>query len=401
MSRAPGNLAIGKRAMASGGAGAVLTLFTLTAWFIWPREAVRSYLFAYVFWLNVSLGALGWLMLSHVTGGSWGATTRRLNEAAAGVLPAMTLLGLPLVLGAGYLYGWADPGVWQKNPILLHRRPWFSMPWVAGRAVVAFAAWTYLWLMLRRLSVAQHGASAEEQLRLAQRMRSLSAVGLVVLFASVSLLSVDWIMSLEAHWISSIFGLIVMMGQATSAMAVLILVLYWLERRGQIEKLPADRVHDLGKLLLTSVVLWAYMAFSQYLIQWIGHTQEDIRWYLQRLHGGWSWVAAALCVFGLGVPLTLLLSRPLKRSLASLAIVAAWVFATRILDVLWTIAPSGHHGEVGGVWWTDLTAILGLGGIWIAVFGWLLSRSPLEVPTYLTSGANITGMVRKDVARAG
>ena len=381
--------------------GGGLIVLLLIAAIFWPHALMRSYLFAYVFWLNISLGSLGWLMLSHVTGGAWGRTTRRYTEAAAGVLPLLAILGVPLIFAASHLYAWADPTEWQVDPVLMYRRPWISTPWVAGRAAVAFALWIGLWTILRRASVAQDRTSdSAEQLRLGQQMRTVGSVGLPVLFATVFLLSVDWIMALEPHWISSVFGLVILMGQATGALSLTILSLYVVERLTGRSVASPDRVHDLGKLLLTSVVLWAYMNFSQYLIQWMGQTQEDIHWYVHRLHGAWSWVGAAQCALGLGVPLLLLLSKPLKRSLKSLALVVAWVFVMRVVDVLWTIAPSGTHGEVGSVYWSDLPAWLGFAGLWLAAFTWHLSRAWLRPLAFLTSGANVTGIVVEGGARA-
>ena len=227
-------------------------------------------------------------------------------------------------------------------------------------------------------------------LTVGQRMRTVSQGGCVVLFLVVELLAVDFIMSLEPHWISSIFGLLILCGQTTGAMALVILAMYDIERQsvktGGRPVASPDRVHDMGKLLMTSLILWAYMNFFQYLVQYMGDTQEDVRWYAHHLHGGWSWVAAGLCVFHLGVPLLLLLSKPLKRSLASLAVVAGWIFGMRIVDILWTVAASGPHGGVP-------VAFLGIGGLVAGLFYWNLSRVSIRTAAYLTSGANVTGVV--------
>ena len=381
-------------AVVSAVGGAVVYAVMLLAAVWWPHAVVRSCLFAGVFWLNVSIGALGWLMLAHTTGGAWGRTTRRVAEAAALTLPIAAVCCVPVLVGAAHLYAWADAGEWYDDPVLLHRRPWMAWPWVGGRAIVILGIFAGLSVVLRRLSLTQDRATeSDEVLTLGRRMRTLSQGGLVVLFVGVFLLSADWIMSLEPHYISSIFGLITLMGQAASAVAAMIVGLWVLEHFGKRPLVPADRVHDLGKLLLTSVVLWAYMSFAQYLVQWMGHTQEDVRWYVRRLHGGWSWVAAALCVLHLGVPLLALLSRPLKRSLSSLAVIAGWVFVMRAVDVLWTIAPSSPGESVGSIYITDAVAWLAIGGIWVGVATWHLLRAPLAASAYLTSGANVTGAV--------
>lgn len=381
-------------AVLAAAGGAVLYAGLLVAAIVWPYAVLRSYLFAGVFWTNVSVGALGWLLLSHTTGGAWGRTIRRPAEAMAVALPVVAALALPVLLGAGHVYAWADAARWGDDPILLHRRPWVSWPWVAGRTAVIVAGFTVLAVVLRRLSVAQDRSTNEAEIfGIGQRMRAISQGGLVAVFVGVFLLSADWVMSLEPHYISSIFGLVTLMGQAASAIAAIIVGLWTIEHFGRRSLVPADRVHDLGKLLLTSVVLWAYMAFAQYLVQWMGHTQEDIRWYTRRLHGGWSWVAASLCVLHLGVPLLALLSRPLKRSLSSLAVVAAWVFVMRGVDVLWTIAPSAPGDEVGTAYISDPAAWLAVGGIWIGTVTWLMRRAPLAASAYLTSGANVTGVV--------
>ena len=378
--------------------GAVLTVGLLAAAFVWPHGVLRSYLFGYVFFLNLALGSLGWLTLGHVTGGAWGRSTRRYFEAMAGTLPLLAVLGLPLIVGASHLYAWADADALLHDPIIAHRAPWSTEGGVAVRAVLAFAAMIAFSQTLRRLSLKQDAASDPDSiLTLGQRMRTLSQAGCCVLFVAVELLSVDFIMALEPHWISSIFGLLILCGQTTGAMALVILAVYDIERQSENKGLrpilTPDRVHDLGKLLMTSLILWAYMNFFQYLVQYMGDTQEDVKWYVHHLHGWWSWAAAGLCVFHLGVPLLLLLSKPLKRSLRSLAAVAGWIFVMRVVDILWTVAASGPHGSVGGVYVGDPVAFLGIGGLVIGLFYWNLSRVSIRTRAYLTSGANVTGVV--------
>jgi hypothetical protein len=203
-------------------------------------------------------------------------------------------------------------------------------------------------------------------------MQMTSAVGLVAYGLTMTFASFDWLMSLEPHWFSTIYGVLIMGGQALTAWAALIVVLVWLSRRPPLDALVMpDHFHDLANLMLAFVMLWAYFAFSQYLIIWSGNLPEEIAWYLHRLQTGWRFIGAMLVVFHFAVPFLLLLSRAVKRDPQMLVQVAAGILVMRVVDLFWLIAPEFHRNGIA-ISWMDITLLLSLASIWIGCFIWQL-----------------------------
>jgi hypothetical protein len=323
-------------------------------------------------------------MLHHLTGGIWGVPSRRLAEAAAATLPLMALLFIPIAIAmlTGHLYPWAKPDEYAQDAVLRHRRELpvlgFSTTWVLARAAVYFAVWSLLAWRLRNISLKEDGA--------AHNAGSLSGAGSVLYFITVSLAASDWVMSREAHYYSSVFGFITVAAQSVAGLCFVIVILALLADRPPLLTAARPRaLHDLGNLLLTCVVLWAYVSFAQLLVNWIGNTQEDVTWYVHRSHGGWRLVTIALIVLHFFVPFVLLLLQPTKRNLLPLARLAAGLLVLRLIDVLWLVAPSSPTEYAGGLYWTDLFAPIGVGGVWLAAFLWMLRRAPLVVPGLIES----------------
>ncbi|HUG53662.1 MAG TPA: hypothetical protein VMR21_08670 [Vicinamibacteria bacterium] len=366
-------------ALVAGGVGALAlglgAFFNLDHFF-------RSYLFAYLFWAGVGIGCLSILMIHHLTGGIWGLVIRRPLEAGARTLrPAFAILFLPLLLGLPRLYVWARPEAVRADPILQMKEPYLNVPFFIARAVFYFAVWMVLAHLLSRWSLE---LDREGSLRVARRLRSLAGGGLLLMGFTITFSAVDWGMSLNPHWFSTIYGILYMVGQVLSAMALMIVVLARLSATGAMAAVARPgAVHDLGKLLLAFVMLWAYVNVSQFLIIWSANLPEEIPFYIQRLDGGWKWVGAALVVFHFALPFLLLLSRDLKRNARLLGAVAAGVFAVRILDLFWLVAPDlqggahGGHGAGLSVHWMDVAALLALGGAWVLVFLRELAAAPL------------------------
>ena len=342
----------------------------------------RSYLFAYLFWVGVGIGCLSILMIHHLTGGIWGLVIRRPLEAGARTLrPAFAILFLPLLLGLPRIYVWARPEAVSADHVLQLKQPYLNVPFFVARAAFYFVVWMVLAHLLSRWSLELDGGGS---LRVARRLRSLAGGGLLLMGLTITFSAVDWGMSLNPHWFSTIYGILFMVGQVLSAMALMIVVLAGLSGGGPLSAVARpSAVHDLGKLLLAFVMLWAYVNVSQFLIIWAADLPEETPFYIQRLQGGWKWMGAALVVFHFALPFLLLLSRDLKRSARMLGTVAAGVFVVRVLDLFWLVAPDlqtgGHGGHGGGfsVHWMDLAALLALGGAWVLVFLRELAAAPL------------------------
>ena len=342
--------------------------------FFAPAQFFRSYLFAFLFWTGVALGCMAVAMLHHVTGGAWGLPIRRPLESGTRTLPLMFLLFLPIVLGARKIYEWADPVAVSHDPILRHKSVYLNVPFFTGRALLYFAAWIAFAYYLNRWSLEQDSTGDRP---IARRLQVLSSVGLVAYGLTVTFASIDWGMSLEPHWFSTMYGVLFIAGQALTAFAFAIVVLVLLAGTPPLSGYVGQRhYHDLGKLMLAFVMFWAYVSFSQYLIIWAGNLPEEVPWYLRRLQGGWGWIAGAILVFHFVLPFLLLLPATANRNPRVLAAVAGLVVFMRLVDVFWLTQPA-LAGPRFRLHWMDLLAPIGVGGLWLAMFLWQLGKRPL------------------------
>ena len=368
-----------KRSLAVGLVAAVLCAGGAL---IFPPSFFRAYLSAYIFWVGIPVGCLALLMLHHLVGGRWGFMIQRILEAAIQTLPLMALLFIPLFFGLPDLYPWARTEVVAADPLLQQKAAFLNVPFFIARAVVYFAVWIVLGRLLVTWSL-QQDRTADDTLTL--RLQRLSGPGLALYGLTVSFAAIDWMMSLEPKWYSTIFGMMFMVSFGLAALATAILATRFLETEKPLAHVASpDRWHDLGNLLLALVMFWAYLSFSQFLLIWSENLTEEIPWYLHRIGGGWEWIAIALILFQFGLPFVLLLSRTTKRNSQILATVAGAILFMHWLDTIWMIAPSfypaGFH-----LHWLDIAAPVAIGGLWLAAFiGHLEARSllPLHDPRF-------------------
>jgi hypothetical protein len=330
-----------------------------------PTQFFQSYLMAYMWCLGATLGCLALGMLHQLSGGAWGVLIRRPIGAASRVIPALTVFFLPIVFGMPRLYSWVDPQNVAQDEVLQHKHLYLNVPFFLARAALYFLVWNALVFFLNRWSLEQDTTGDP---RLARRMQRLSAGGLFGYGLTITFASFDWLMSLDPHWYSTIYGVIVLGGQGLTALAVLTIALVWLSRRPPLERIvQPSHFHDLGNLMLAFTMLWAYFSFSQYLIIWSGNLPHEIEWYLYRSYTSWRLVAFALVAFHFAIPFILLLSRALKRHADTLVKVATWILFARLIDLLWLVAPEFHHDGLS-VSWMDATLPLALGGLWAGAF---------------------------------
>lgn len=338
----------------------------------------RSYLVGFIFWLGVTMGCLGLLMLQHLTGGAWGLVIRRLLEAGTRTLPLILLLFLPLaIFGLTHIYEWMHIGEVHDEKvraILEAKQPYLNPTFFLIRAAIYFAIWFGLMYLLNKWS-AEQDRTAEH--RYSRKMGIISGPGIILFVFTITFASVDWVMSLDPEWFSTIYGLLFVAGWNLSAFSFVIGVLVWLATRKPLEGVVrAPHFHDLGKLLLAFVMLWAYFSFSQFLIIWSGNIPEETKWYLHRLRGGWGWFGIGLVILHFALPFVMLLSRDLKRNARKLAAIAGLIFLMRFIDVFWLIVPEFNRGHLNFNW-MSLVAPIAFGGLWIAFFIWQLRLRPL------------------------
>jgi hypothetical protein len=338
----------------------------------------RSYLVGYMFWIGVTLGCLGLLMLQHLTGGAWGLSIRRVLEAGTRTLPLMLLLFLPIaIFGLSHLYEWMHINEVHDEhvkEILRAKQPYLNATFFLIRAAVYFAIWFALMFFLNKWSAEQDRTAERRYSRL---MGRLSGPGIILFVFTTTFASVDWVMSLDAEWFSTIYGLLYVAGWTLSAFSLVIAVMVYLATRKPLEGVvQAPHFHDLGKLLLAFVMLWAYFSFSQFLIIWSGNIPEETKWYLARLRGGWGWIGIGIVLLHFALPFVMLLSRDLKRNARKLVAIAGLIFLMRFIDVYWLIVPEFNRGHLK-IEWMSLVAPIAFGGLWIAFFIWQLRLRPL------------------------
>lgn len=346
---------IGVAALALCALGAVLN----------PKRFFEAYLMAHVFWLGIALGCQAILMIHHLAGGRWGFAIRRQLEAASKTLPLLAVLFIPCLLGVHSLYIWTHSDALAVDEILRHKQPYLNVPFFVIRAGIYFAVWLGTMALLNQASWVQDQTPSRETTR---RLTLISGAGLGLYMLTMTFASIDWMMSLEPQWFSTIYGLLIMTGQVLGAFAFVIIVAALLVKyKPYAHLIEPLHFHDLGNFLLTFVIFWAYMAFSQFLIIWSGNLPNENSWYLHRLVGGWKGVGMALITLYFLMPFLLLLSRDLKRRSSWLSRVALTVFIMGLVDIFWIVAP-GFGRPSARVYWMDIIAPIGIGGLWIAMF---------------------------------
>ena len=330
-----------------------------------PTQFFRSYLFAYMFWIGIPLGCISIVMLHHLVGGGWGLVIRRLLESGSRTFVPLAVLFIPLLFGLSRLYLWAQPALVAADPILRQKQFYLNAPFFVLRAIIYFGSWISLAHFLNKWSLEQDRTANPA---LTRRLEALSAPGILVWGVTVTFASVDWVLSLEPHWFSSIYGMLFMMVQTLAGMAFVIVVVMLLSDMEPLSRVisPAQ-YNDLGNLLLMFVMLWAYLSFSQYLIVWSGNLQEEIPWYTTRTSGGWAWLAVMLILFHFAAPFSLLLLRPVKRKIQVLGAVALALLLMTFADLYWLVVPAFDRSGPR-FHWMDFMAPLGIGGIWVASF---------------------------------
>lgn len=354
--------------------GVVCLLITLIELFLHPTQFFRSYLFGIVFWLGIGLSVMGILMLHHLVSGRWGYVLRRPLEAGSRTLMWMAIFFIPVVLGIHYLYIWSRPAAVAADPMLQQKQFYLNTPFFIVRQIGYFIIWILIAYFLTRWS-AQQDETADPDL--VRKMRNLSGPGLALYGFTVSFAGFDWMLSLEPHFFSTIYGMMFVVTEAVGGMAFITLVAYFLSRRDPLtEIIKPSQFHDFGNLLLVFTLLWAYLSFDQFLIIWSGNLQNEIPWYFIRINRQWAAIALALVVFHFAVPFLLLLQRFITFRKQYLAWVAGLLFLMSILDLFWLMVPS--YEKIGPQFhWSDWLALIGLGGIFLAIFVSQLKRQPL------------------------
>jgi hypothetical protein len=354
------------RALVVGIAGAVLCIIGA---FLSLDSFLRGYLIAYMFWLGLSMGCLALLMVQYLSGGLWGLVIRRVLEAGSKQLPMMAVLFLPILLLRHHLYDWVEHPVQEAH--------WYLN---TGNWIFRYILYFVIWILLMVRLTSWGDLLDRPVTGRAPRFQAISGAGLVLYSLTMSFAAVDWVMSLDPHWGSTIYGLIFLVGQGLSAFCfsiIMLTVLTRFEPYGDIVK--PMQFHDIGKLTLAFVMLFAYFSFSQWLIIWSGNLPDEISWYLQRIRGGWGYVILAIVLFHFALPFAMLLSRELKRAGRRLIGLAILLMFMRLVDIYWYVVPNFPHVSMFSIWY--ILAPIGVGGLWLASFFYNLRKRQI-LPAY-------------------
>jgi hypothetical protein len=352
--------------------GGVFTVASVIGLFMDKAQFFDSYITAWIYVLAFPVGMLGLMLINHVTRGAWGVIGRRVFEAGARSLPLMALLFVPIIFGMSEIYSWANPEVVAHDTLIQEKQAYLNVPFFLGRAALYFLVWFGLTFSITKLSRQQDD---NPDPALAKRMSAIAAGGLVAFALTVTFAIFDWMMSLDPHWFSSIYGVYYFGGAALSTISFLVVLMVWLRRFEPMrDVLRPTHFHDWGKLMLAFTMLWAYFSVSQLIIQWSGNLPEEVPWYLARTSGMWKIFPYLIIVLHFFVPFVFLLSSDLKSDSKRLASVAVFIILIRFVDIYWQSAPAL---KVEAWHWLDLALPLAIGGLWLGAFATLLADRPI------------------------
>ena len=369
--------------------GVVFGIVAVILAFIRPDEFYRAYLLGFMCWLGVALGSMAILMIRHLTGGGWGMVIRRILGAAMRTVPLLAVLFIPVILGMKHLYIWARPLSEVTDKHLREHleditKTYLTTNGFIVRAIFYFAIWNLLSFLLSHWSKQTDRAGAPDN---TDRFKAVAGPGLILYGFTISFAAIDWVMSLDPSWISTIFGLVILIGEVLAAMCFAVVVERILfNYKPMSEMLKPDFVHDHGKWMLAFTMVWAYFNYSQWLIIWAGNLPSEITYYMRRLNGGWGYVGLFIVIFHFAVPFAILLSRPFKRNIRKLVWLAVWMMLMRYLDLFWVIEP--NFSKTFTITIADIIVPVAIGGFWLAYFFRNLAALPL-LPAYDPSAGEV------------
>jgi hypothetical protein len=345
-------------------AGGVASIY---AWFADSHAFFSAWLAAFHFWLSMPLGALALLLIWDLTGGRWEALARVPLSAMAATMPLFLLLFLPIIAGLTELYPWARPSV----AATLHNRWYLNLTFFYIRVGVYFVAWNALamwraWPAASPTRAPPPGPAGPTR----ARPQWLSAIGLLLMVYTITYSSIDWILSTDPRWFSSIFGMIACSGQLIAALsAALLLTVAQVPPRARGESAFTQALAPLAAILLAAVIFWMYAEFCQWLIVWEENMRTEIHWYVVRWRGPWAAVIYALVAAHFGVPFATLVWGPAKRNAVVVSSVCAVVLVADMVRVWWLLLPSLEGVRFS---WIHPAVMIGMGGLWLLMLAGVL-----------------------------
>jgi hypothetical protein len=342
-----------------------------------PAQFFHSLMFAFFFWMTLTIGASIVLMIQHLTSGVWGLMLRRMLESAMMALPVLLVVFLILVIGMSDNYSWMDPAKVAESKVLQFKQVWLNQPFYIVRGLLYFAAWIGVGFLLNRWSTEQDRTGDP---KIVDRLARLSGPGIPIFVLLFTLAATDWGMSLEPEWFSSMYPVTFIIEGLLATMAWGVLALSIMRLRKLLPyQVPIDRLHDLGKFMFAFTILWTYINFSQFLIIWSGNIPEETTWYGHRLMHGWDVLAVTLMIGHFFIPLFGLISRHAKRNFTTMTIAAIYIIAIQIIFVFWSVTPA-FFPEAFHIHLLDLATLVTVGAFWMSMWARNLKQRPLLPP---------------------
>ena len=344
-----------------------------------PSRAWHAYMLGLFYTTSLALGGLFFTAIQHAVGAGWSVNIRRFCESFTAFLPHCFIATLVFVFGIMWsgadVYDWFHPEIVAKDALLQHKAAYLNPSFFILRIVIFFTLWIFFAKKIIGYSLKQDENGDHSWTK---KAIPLSVAFLIIFALSYSLFSIDILMSLEAHWFSTIFGVYTFAGLFQSTLSAMLLFIFYVRKKGLLkEYVNENHFHDLGKFLLAFTTFWAYIAFSQYMLIWYANLPEETLFFIPRVHNGWIWVSISLIVFKFIVPFIVLLPRHSKRDTSLLTVVAMLILFMQFVDLYWLIYPNlnPNHELVFG--WTEVLIFLGFIGGFVFVALRFLSQNPL------------------------
>jgi hypothetical protein len=361
--------------------GAVAGVLGLVGLFVsGSGQFFQAYLFAFMFWIGISLGSLAFLLLHILSGNRWGLAIRRVVEAGAANIWVMAILFVPLLFGLTTLFPWARPAEVAASTSMQAQTFYLNVPFFIIRAVIYFVVWFLLAFLANRVITRRSKLTPEGAAR--DSHQGLGGVGLIAYAFTMSFAAIDWLMSLQPFWSSSVFGLLVIFGQVLTTIAFAVLALNLIPGlslgRSWTHATTPIPYRDLGAMMMTLVMGWAYLAYFQLLIIWAGNLPHEVSWYIARTQGGWSYVAIFVAVFQFVLPFLILISARVRHNMRILSWLSILLLVGYLVNLWWNVKPAFYPGF--SISWLDFVLPVAIGGFWVAGFLYALKRRPLLTP---------------------
>ncbi len=340
----------------------------------WSRF-IHNWLLNFMLFGGVAVTGIFFAALQHLTRSGWSATLRRIPENFGAFVPLMILLVLPILLSMSTLYHWMHPD--PADHILMGKTGYLN----TGFFLARLGGYLLVWLVMFKFFVLDsYRTDVTGDLRVFSRNRTIAAPTMIFYAITMTFFAIDFLMSLDPHWYSTIYGVYYFSGSLVATLALVALIAALLMRHAGFERIiRPDNLHDLAKLLFAFNVFWAYIAFSQYFLYWYANIPEETIWYLNRWNGGWEVMSIGIIFFHFIIPFFLLLTRQSKRQPARVMLGAGWLFLAHYFDMFYLTMPSYSREFVPLGWMEPAVLVLFLGLFGMVVLRQLTAKSPVVV----------------------